>query len=55
MLKQEKIQVLTDREAAVAVEWNFFWDYCLGHCKRLHELCAALEGALNEIGTRCLP
>jgi hypothetical protein len=55
MLKQEKIQVLTDREATVAVEQKIFWDYCHGHRKRLCELCANLEGALNEIVTQCLP
>jgi hypothetical protein len=49
-LKEEKIQVLTDREAAIAVEQKKFWDYCIGHRKRLRELCVALEGALNEIG-----
>jgi hypothetical protein len=32
-----------------------FWDYCIGHRKRLRELHVALEGALNEIGMRCLP
>jgi hypothetical protein len=54
-LEDEKIQVLTDREAAVAAEWKTFWDYHLGHRKRRCELRAALEGVLNEIGARCLP
>jgi chromosome segregation ATPase len=53
-LKEEKIQVLIDREAAVAAEQKKFRDYGIGHHKRLHELHVALEGALNEIGARCL-
>jgi hypothetical protein len=32
-----------------------FRDYHLSHCKWLCELHAALEGALNEVGMRCLP
>jgi hypothetical protein len=54
-LNQEKIHVLTDREAVVAAEQKKLWDYRLGHHKKLRELHANLEGALNEIGARCLP
>jgi hypothetical protein len=55
MLKQEKIQVLTNREAAVAAEQNKFQDYRLGHHEKLCELHANLEGTLNDIGAQCLP
>jgi hypothetical protein len=50
MLKDEKIHVLTDCRAAVVVERKKFRDYRLGDRKRLCELHAALQGALNEVG-----
>jgi hypothetical protein len=53
-LKQEKIQVLIDRKAAVVTEQKKIQDYCLGHRKRLRVLRMNLEGALNEIGAWCL-
>jgi hypothetical protein len=54
-LKEEMIQVLTDHEATVVVKRKKFRDYHLSHRKWLCELHAALEGALNEVGMRCLP
>jgi hypothetical protein len=41
-------------EAAAAVERKKFWDYRHGHRKRLRELHAALQGALNEVCAQCL-
>jgi hypothetical protein len=53
--KQEKAQVMTNREANVVVEHKKFWDYRLGHRWKLCKLRVNLDGAVNEIGVRCLP
>jgi hypothetical protein len=54
-LKEEKIQALSVRKAAIAAEQKKFWDYHIGHSKRLRELRVALEKVINEIGVWCLP
>jgi hypothetical protein len=54
-LNREKAQIVTNCEAEIASEQNFFWDYHIGHHKRLHELHMNLEKDVNEIGVWCLP
>jgi hypothetical protein len=53
-LKQEEAQIKTDCELKLRRSKKN-QDYCIGHRKRLHELHANLEKAVNEIGLRCLP
>jgi chromosome segregation ATPase len=53
--KQEKAKVMAARETDVAAEQKKFWDYRLGHHRKLHEFCVNLERAMNGIGVRCLP
>jgi sulfur carrier protein ThiS len=43
MLKQEKEQIVTDREADVVAEQKKIRDYRIGHRMRLHELHVNLE------------
>jgi hypothetical protein len=53
-LKQEKAKVVADREADLAGEQKSFRDYSVGHNRKLHDLHVELEGAMNQIGARCL-
>jgi hypothetical protein len=54
-LKQSHAKIVTDHEADLTVEKKKFWDYRLSHRRKLHDLRVELEGAVNEIGTRCMP
>jgi hypothetical protein len=53
-LKGENAQLVIDHEAEVATANKKFWDYYIGHHKRLRELCGDMEKAVNEIGVWCL-
>jgi hypothetical protein len=53
-LKQEKAKALANREADLAGEEKKFRDYRVSHRRKLHDLRIELEGAMNEIGVKCL-
>jgi hypothetical protein len=55
VLKQEKAQALTDCETNLVAEEKMFRDYHVSHHRKLHDLRVELEGAVNEIGVKCLP
>jgi hypothetical protein len=54
-LKWEKGEAKKTREAEVATIHTMFQDYCMHHCKKLHDLCFTLEKVVNEFGASCLP
>jgi hypothetical protein len=49
------VKVVTDREAHLATKEKKLRDYHVSHRRKLHDLHTELEGAVNEIGARCLP
>jgi hypothetical protein len=54
-LEQEKTMIAADNEARLAATEKKFHNYQTSHRRKLHDLRAELEGAMNEIGVRCLP
>jgi hypothetical protein len=54
-LEQEKTKIVADSEARLEVVEKKFRDYRINRRRKLHDLHAELEGAMNEIGVWCLP
>jgi hypothetical protein len=55
MSLKKKAKALTGCEADLAAEEKKFQNYRVRHHKKLHDLRIELEGAMNEIGAKCLP
>jgi hypothetical protein len=53
-LEQEKAKPMAAGEAEVTTVHTRFQYYRVHHRKKIHEFCANLEAAVNEMGVRCL-
>jgi hypothetical protein len=52
--EQENAKIAADSEARVEAAEKKFCDYRISHRRKLHDLHVELEGAMNEIGVRCM-